>query len=201
MRFEISDYLKRYKEEAEKLLDFEFPEDSDNSYTETTFITWRITINKIKDNPEYGQQAKEILDIITYIASDNISVEMFLGLERNRERLGDAIQLLKQYLMINSEEEQSSVNIHRLVQQVTRIELEKQSKEKVVKKTFELLGESFPNDSDKLEDYAKKKTITATFRSTFITYRWLASKKSFRKTNNRKGLSCKFVNMDGRWIF
>ncbi|UPA54715.1 NB-ARC domain-containing protein [Wolbachia pipientis] len=116
LRFEISDYLKRYKEEAEKLLDFEFPEDSNDSYTETTFITWRITINKIKDNAEYGQQAKEILDIIAYIASDNIPVEMFLGLERNREKLGDAIQLLKQYSMINSGEEQSSVNIHRLVQ-------------------------------------------------------------------------------------
>ncbi|QOD38166.1 NB-ARC domain-containing protein [Candidatus Wolbachia massiliensis] len=61
LKFEISDYLKRYKEEAEKLLDFEFPKDSDNSYTKTTFITWRITINKIKGNPEYGQQAKEIL--------------------------------------------------------------------------------------------------------------------------------------------
>ncbi|MCM1002154.1 NB-ARC domain-containing protein, partial [Wolbachia pipientis] len=55
LRFEISDYLKRYKEEAEKLLDFKFPKDSDNSYTKTTFITWRITIDKIKDNAEYGQ--------------------------------------------------------------------------------------------------------------------------------------------------
>jgi hypothetical protein len=159
LKFEISDYLKRYKEEAEKLLDFKFPKNSDNSYTKTTFITWRITIDKIKDTPEYGQQAKEILDIIAYIASDNIPVEMFLGLERNRERLGDAIQLLKQYSMINSGEEQSSVNIHRLVQQVTRIELEKQGKDKVVKKTFGLLKESFPYGSDKLEDYTKKRQL------------------------------------------
>ncbi|MDX5507718.1 MAG: tetratricopeptide repeat protein [Wolbachia endosymbiont of Hylaeus sinuatus] len=159
LKFEISDYLKRYKEEAEKLLDFKFPKDSDNSYTKTTFITWRITIDKIKDNPEYGQQAKEILDIIAYIAPDNIPAKMFLGLERNREKLGDAIQLLKQYSMINSGEEQSLVNIHRLVQQVTRIELEKQGKDKVVKKTFELLEESFPYGSDKLEDYAKKRQL------------------------------------------
>ncbi|TVS94395.1 tetratricopeptide repeat protein, partial [Wolbachia pipientis] len=159
LRFEISDYLKRYKEEAKKLLDFKFPEDSNDSYTETTFITWRITINKIKDNAEYGQQAKEILDIIAYIASDNIPVEMFLGLERNREKLGDAIQLLKQYSMINSGEEQNLVNIHRLVQQVIRIELEKQGKNKVVKKTFELLKESFPDDSNKLEDYLKKREL------------------------------------------
>ena len=159
LKFEISDYLKRYKEETEKLLDFKFPKDSDNSYTKTTFITWRITIDKIKDNPEYGQQAKEILDVIAYTAPENIPVEIFLGLERNREKLGDAIQLLKQYSIINSGEEQSSVNIHRLVQQVTRIELEKQGKDKVVKKTFELLKESFPYGSDKLEDYAKKQQL------------------------------------------
>ncbi|MDR2045886.1 MAG: hypothetical protein LBP77_02785 [Rickettsiales bacterium] len=61
--------------------------------------------------------------------------------------------------MINSGEEQSSVNIHRLVQQVTRIELEKQGKDKVVKKTFELLKESFPYGKDKLEDYAKKRQL------------------------------------------
>ncbi|MBA8769848.1 tetratricopeptide repeat protein [Wolbachia pipientis] len=179
LRFEISDYLKRYKEEAEKLLDFKFPEDSNDSYTETTFITWRITINKIKDNAEYGQQAKEILDIIAYIASDNIPVEMFLGLERNREKLGDAIQLLKQYSMINSGEEQSSVNVHRLVQQVTRIELEKQGKEKVVKKTFELLKESFPYSSDKLEDYAKKRQLLPHLE-TFLSHidNWLEEKPS-----------------------
>ncbi|XCA33130.1 MAG: FxSxx-COOH system tetratricopeptide repeat protein [Wolbachia endosymbiont of Polyergus mexicanus] len=175
LKFEISDYLKRYKEEAEKLLDFKFPKDSDNSYTKTTFITWRITVNKIKDNAEYGQQAKEILDIIAYIASDNIPVEMFLGLERNREKLGDAIQLLKQYSMISSGEEQSSVNVHRLVQQVTRIELEKQGKDKVVKKTFELLAESFPYGSDKLEDYTKKRQLLPHLE-TFLSHidNWLA---------------------------
>ncbi|WP_395462628.1 tetratricopeptide repeat protein [Wolbachia endosymbiont of Cantharis cryptica] len=179
LKFEISDYLKRYKEEAEKLLNFKFPKDSDNSYTKTTFITWRITINKIKDNLEYGQQAKEILDTIAYIAPDNIPVEMFLGLESNKEKLGDAIQLLKQYSMINSGEEQSSVNIHRLVQQVTRIELEKQGKEKVVKKTFELLKESFPDDSDKLEDYAKKRQLLPHLEA-FLSHmdNWLAKNPS-----------------------
>ncbi|MDR2978186.1 MAG: tetratricopeptide repeat protein [Rickettsiales bacterium] len=109
--------------------------------------------------PHLFEGLNRFLDTIAYIASDNIPVEMFLGLERNREKLGDAIQLLKQYSMIDSGEEQSSVNIHRLVQQVTRIELEKQGKEKVVKKTFELLKESFPYGSDKLEDYAKKRQL------------------------------------------
>ncbi|WP_341811230.1 tetratricopeptide repeat protein [Wolbachia endosymbiont (group A) of Oxytorus armatus] len=197
VKFEISDYLKRYKKEAEKLLDFKFPKDSDNSYTKTTFITWKITINKIKDNAEYGQQAKEILDIIAYIASDNIPVEMFLGLERNREKLGDAIQLLKQYSMINSGEEQSSVNVHRLVQQVTRIELEKQGKDKVVKKTFELLEESFPYGSDKLEDYAKKRQLLPHLE-TFLSHidDWLEKNPLEKQTIEKYYLEDLLICMD-----
>ncbi len=197
LKFEISDYLKRYKEEAEKLLDFKFPKDSDNSYTKTTFITWRITINKIKDNLEYGQQAKEILDIIAYIAPDNIPVEIFLGLESNKEKLGDAIQLLKQYSMINSGEEQSSVNIHRLVQQVTRIELEKQGKDKVVKKTFELLEESFPYGSDKLEDYAKKRQLLPHLE-TFLSHidDWLEKNPLEKQTIEKYYLEDLLICMD-----
>ncbi|WP_264718692.1 tetratricopeptide repeat protein [Wolbachia endosymbiont (group A) of Lasioglossum morio] len=197
LKFEISDYLKRYKEEAEKLLDFKFPKDSDNSYTKTTFITWRITIDKIKDNPEYGQQAKEILDIIAYIAPDNIPAKMFLGVERNEEKLGDAIQLLKQYSMINSGEEQSSVNIHRLVQQVTRIELEKQDKEKVVEKTFELLRESFPYGSDKLEDYAKKRQLLPHLEA-FLSHidNWLKENPLKKQTIEKDYLEDLLICMD-----
>lgn len=108
---------------------------------------------------------------------------MFLGVERNEEKLGDAIQLLKQYSMINSGEEQSSVNIHRLVQQVTRIELEKQGKDKVVKKTFELLEESFPCGSDKLEDYAKKRQLLPHLEA-FLSHvdNWLTKNPSEKQT-------------------
>ncbi|MCX3065805.1 tetratricopeptide repeat protein, partial [Wolbachia endosymbiont of Drosophila pseudotakahashii] len=123
------------------------------------------------------------LDIIAYIAPDNIPAKMFLGVERNEEKLGDAIQLLKQYSMINSGEEQSSVNIHRLVQQVIRIELEKQGKDKVVKKTFELLEESFPYGSDKLEDYAKKRQLLPHLEA-FLSHvdNWLTKNPSEKQT-------------------
>ncbi|MCL2322973.1 MAG: tetratricopeptide repeat protein, partial [Oscillospiraceae bacterium] len=136
-KFKISNYLQRYEEETRKLLDFKFPEDSSDLYTKTTFTTWRVTIDKIKNNPECGNQAAEILDIIAYTAPDNIPVKMFLELQYNREKLGDAIELLKQYSMISSGKEQSSVNIHRLVQQVTRLELKEQGREE--KKLEEVL--------------------------------------------------------------
>jgi transcriptional regulator len=44
-KFEISDYLKEYENEAEKLLHFE---SKNNRYTKTTFITWKATIENIK---------------------------------------------------------------------------------------------------------------------------------------------------------
>jgi hypothetical protein len=99
-------------------------------YTKTTFTTWRVTKDKIKDNPKCGNEAAEILDIIAYIAPDNIPLKMFSELECNIEKLGDAIQLLKQYSMIDSGNEQSSVNVHRLVQQIIRINLKVKNKEK-----------------------------------------------------------------------
>jgi len=71
-QFKINDYLEEYEKKAEELLDFSFTENSNDSYTRTTLTTWKTTINKIKDNKAYGQQALEILNIIAYFAPDNI---------------------------------------------------------------------------------------------------------------------------------
>ena len=46
--FKIGDYLKKYDEKTKELLDFNFPQDSSDSYTKTTFITWDITLDVIK---------------------------------------------------------------------------------------------------------------------------------------------------------
>ncbi|MDM8334926.1 hypothetical protein [Wolbachia pipientis] len=71
-RVEVSDYLKRYEKEAEKLLDFESKYKSDR-YTETTFITWKITIDTIVKR-ECGPEALKILEVITYLSPDNIRI-------------------------------------------------------------------------------------------------------------------------------
>ncbi|UPA54510.1 NB-ARC domain-containing protein [Wolbachia pipientis] len=141
-KFKISDYFKRYDEETKKLLDFKFPDSSRDLYSKTVFTTWRITVDEIKENNEYGKQAGEILDIIAYFAPDNIPVQMFLGSELigdDKEKLGDAVQLLKQYSMVNSEQEQT-LNVHKLVQQVTRINLmDKKREEETLRKALELI--------------------------------------------------------------
>ena len=92
-RFEIIDYLKRYEENAKELLDFEFPEDNSNCYIKTTFITWDITLEKIKQN-KYGQQALEVLETIAYFAPDNIPVKIFLELAKGDiEEMGSILSI------------------------------------------------------------------------------------------------------------
>jgi tetratricopeptide (TPR) repeat protein len=127
-KFKIAHYLKKYEEKARELLSFNFPKDNNNCYTQTTFIIWEVTIEKIKQN-EYGQQALEVLEIIAYFAPDNIPIKIFLDLVKgDTEKLGSMLQLPAQYSMFNLE--QGVINIHRLVQQVLRLRLQKQQNEK-----------------------------------------------------------------------
>jgi hypothetical protein len=143
-KFKISNYLQRYEEETRKLLDFEFPEDSNDSYTKTTFTTWRSTTDKIAGNQEYGEKAIDILNIMAYFAPENISTTMFLDLVcNNEEKLGPAVQLLKQYSMVDLGQEEVVLNIHRLVQHVIRINLKDQNKEEeILRKALELVNNS-----------------------------------------------------------
>ncbi|BET35984.1 MULTISPECIES: tetratricopeptide repeat protein [Wolbachia] len=95
------------------------------------------------------------------LAPDNISREFFLDLTgNNEEELRSAVRLLIKYSMVNGEQEQGVLSIHKLVQEVTKIALEEEGKsEEVMKETFELLRASFPYGSDKLEDYLKKREL------------------------------------------
>ncbi len=138
--FKISDYLKVYEKEAKKLLDFESRCESDR-YAKTTFITWKVTIENIK-HKEYGQVALNVLNIMAYLAPDKVPVErLFLKLVEEKKELWDAVYLLNQYSMINVE--QGLSNIHRLVQQVIRLGLQNQSKEKrILGKALEIINSS-----------------------------------------------------------
>ncbi|KAL3283636.1 hypothetical protein HHI36_006775 [Cryptolaemus montrouzieri] len=145
--FTINNYLLEYDEKTKKLLNFKFPEDSDNKYTKTTYTTWKVSTDIIKTNKKCGFKAMQILNMIAYTASSNISVKIFLKF-KNRETLEEAIQLLKQYSLINSEERETLVRVHELVQQVIRIDLKEAKREKdVIKKTLGLLSNTLLQNS------------------------------------------------------
>jgi ankyrin repeat protein len=138
-KFEISDYIKKYEKDAQELL--EFSHESDR-YAKTTFLTWKITLENIMQK-DHGKQALEILEIMAYLAPDNIPIKGFFSkLAFNEQIIGEesswsAVELLSQYSMINLEKGVS--NIHRLVQQVIR--LQNQSKEeKILEKSLKLIN-------------------------------------------------------------
>jgi tetratricopeptide (TPR) repeat protein len=137
-KFEIAEYLIRFEEKARKLLNYNFPEDNNNCYTKTTFITWEVTLEKINQN-KYGQQALEVLETIAYFAPDNIPINIFLELVKgDTEKLASMLQLPAQYSMFNLEK--GVINIHRLVQQVLRLTLQEQQNEKeTLRKALEFI--------------------------------------------------------------
>jgi NB-ARC domain len=138
--FGIQDYLNLYKEKATEVLDFDLASYSNDPYAKTVFTTWQITLDKIRQDHSAGGKALEILHIMAYICPDDIANNFFLPLDHS-EKLPLAIHLLKSYSMINVGSQQDKSTIHRLVQKVTRANLEKdqhafkETAEKILKLT------------------------------------------------------------------
>ncbi|MDR0772931.1 MAG: hypothetical protein LBE46_01125 [Wolbachia pipientis] len=111
-RFKISDYLKEYQQNAGELLKKGVYENEDR-YTKTVLTTWNITMIYICK--EYGFEALSILEIMAYLAPDDIRVKEIFSksIEDDEEKLWNVVELLNRYSMIKLRE--GIVNIHRLV--------------------------------------------------------------------------------------
>ncbi|CAH2235640.1 MULTISPECIES: ankyrin repeat domain-containing protein [unclassified Wolbachia] len=147
-RFKISDYLKEYQQNAGELLKKGVYENEDR-YTKTVLTTWNVTMTYICK--EYGFEALSILEIMAYLAPDNICIkEIFSKLiTDDKAKLWNAVELLNRYSMIKLRE--GVVNIHRLVQKVTRLELqEKGREEEVLRKALELINSQLKREEEAL---------------------------------------------------
>lgn len=71
-RFKISDYLKKYQQNAGELLKKGVYKNEDR-YTKTVLTTWNITMTYIRK--EYGFEALNILEIMAYLAPDDIRIK------------------------------------------------------------------------------------------------------------------------------
>ncbi|KAG4071219.1 hypothetical protein HA402_008954 [Bradysia odoriphaga] len=130
--FPISEYIKRYTNNACEMLALEICEESSiNPYQKTTYTTWDITIQAIKADKLYGQLAIKIFKMIAYFAADEIKRDFF-----NRTEVGDdlklAVNLLVKYCMIDSRDKQRIFSIHRLVQDVTKFKLKASHEEEAI---------------------------------------------------------------------
>ncbi len=160
--FSFHHYIELYKEKTKELLNFNFVNYSNDPYLETVFTTWLITLCKIKTDP-IGDDAIEILNIMAYLDPDNIASKKFYHLNAINRRsnlydLDTIMHLLSSYSMINPKEQKSKYTIHRLVQQVIRINLEQNQPKfkEIVEKTQLLLWHwhfAFKKDEESVFHY------------------------------------------------
>lgn len=139
--YEITNYIKDFEMKKEEFLNSQQRGGIDNAYYPTTFTTWSLTVDKIKKNTDFGQLAIEVLNVIAYFAPYKIKRDLFLDIGGSVTQVKEAVRLLIKYSMINFEQKQSILFIHRLVQEVTRINLEKHGqKEITLKKALQILN-------------------------------------------------------------
>ncbi len=137
-RFEISDYLKECQRYTGKSLKEGVCKDED-CYAEAVSITCTITMTHIQK--EYGCETLNILEIMAYLAPDKIHIEEVFSklIAEDKEKLWKAVELLDRYSMIDLKEEVAS--IHRVVQGITRLKLQKEGQEEeVLRKALELIN-------------------------------------------------------------
>ncbi|CQD07254.1 ankyrin repeat domain protein [Wolbachia endosymbiont wPip_Mol of Culex molestus] len=137
-RFEVSDYLKEFQQHTRKSLK-EGDCEGEDRYTEAVSITCTITMTHIQK--EYGCETLNILEIMAYLAPDKIHIEEVFSklIAEDKEKLWKAVELLDRYSMIDLKEEVAS--IHRVVQGITRLKLQKEGQEEeVLRKALELIN-------------------------------------------------------------
>ncbi|XP_008207241.1 uncharacterized protein LOC100678007 [Nasonia vitripennis] len=125
--FKISNYLKKCKQKTKEYL--QFTEGNDNDYSKTTYSTWNITIEAIRQR-EHGVEACELLEILSYFAPADIYVSTIKRLVKDEITLASVIDLLKQYSIVNVEN--AKLSLHRLVLKMIRLHLQEQKREQEV---------------------------------------------------------------------
>ncbi|XP_037033158.1 uncharacterized protein LOC119072123 [Bradysia coprophila] len=143
--FKISQYVSEYMRNRRQMLQSKiFQTDSNSPYQNTTYSTWSITIDTIRNVNlnGLGQLAIRIFNIIAYFQPDLLERKWFFHLnfddenqqadQKVEERIKSAVDLLIKYCMIDSQDKQESFNIHRLVQEVTKFNLKELHEEESI---------------------------------------------------------------------
>lgn len=147
-KFTVGDYVRRYQEQAGKLLDFSF---KGFKYGDSTIRTLQLSLEKIENNDQCGNTAMTILYVIGYLAPMSFQRESLKHLtsenEDGLEELKAAVSLLVQYCVVFSEcGGEEIISVHRVVQEVIRIhvkEKDEPQEEITLTQTLQLLSDGF----------------------------------------------------------
>ncbi|NQY43281.1 MAG: tetratricopeptide repeat protein, partial [Legionellales bacterium] len=111
----INDFISLYKKEQQKYLDM--PLKYTTEYSSTLWTTFSVSLEKL------NAQAKEILYLSSYLEPDKINLDLFANITNN----DSAIQELQKYSLITIHDNNSYFRIHRLLQEVIKINIGKDS--------------------------------------------------------------------------
>lgn len=135
-------YLEIFRERHQELWKNESPP---INYPNTVATTWSISIESIrKENPA----SLELLNFCAFLASEDIPMSLFTKpfIFIDDLEFGVMVKCLKKYSLIDVTSE--NISIHRLVQLVTRDNLEKGEREKWISKALFLLTNNFVFNPD-----------------------------------------------------
>lgn len=154
-RINFQDYLEIFEKEQKKLLEYKLPKD--NYYEQVVMTAWDVTMNEIA---KHFPQANIVMNRCAYLASDDIPLLFFSNTEFSKEKMLEAIRELDDYSMVIFKKDKTSV--HRLVQTVIRIKLERDSSNKVIIREIAsllLVGDMLGHNNDNGTYDARNVTI------------------------------------------
>lgn len=193
-KFKIKNYLSKYEKFVKNSLNLKL-----DIYTKTIFTTCSVTMDQITKRP-FGKEAEEIIHVLAYVLPNNIPVRgLFTNLIMDIETLSDAAKLLNQYSMANLSS--GMFNIHRVVQDVIRIQLQQKGKENSVLQQCWALSKIHNNDpQDKAGGLNPIDGVTAQLFALKYQKAYLQSRKEiltrqdqFHKKENYDTLISKYI--------
>ncbi|EKU96967.1 TPR repeat-containing protein [Leptolyngbya sp. PCC 7375] len=180
----FSTYLSQYRKQRLALLERQLPTvDNEQQPARSVQTTWQLNFEAVR---ETKPASAELLQVSAFVAPDRIPYELLiLGRESLGSLLSKALEsedqedarfviaeLLKplsQYSLIQVDPDTDSYTIHRLVQEVVKVEMDEAQRRLWVERTLGAVTQAFPNaeygnlpDCDRLLPHAKVSIQLAT---------------------------------------
>ena len=147
-------YLKSYKKRRLTLLDAQAPEQGD--YQQSVATTWELNFKAVQQK---SPAAIDLLHLSAFLAPDRIPLELLV---KSASELGDALAdaldmadedelvvddlllPLARYSLLHRQTKTNSYDVHRLVQEVTRMNLDEAQRKEWAERAVRAVSKAFP---------------------------------------------------------
>ncbi len=147
----LTAYLKLFKFQRKKLLEDGRPP---IGYLLTVATTWSLAMHKAR---EESLEAADLLNLCSFLASDDIPLELLFSVITDQLVLNRAKMALRRYSLVNLSKD--TLSIHRLVQAVIQGHLEMSEKKICIETALRVISDAFPIKSDDPESIDMQKWL------------------------------------------